>query len=48
MVVEAEQQKADLKRHNEGAGVLFKIRDDPGSPRSGPGCAAGPWMSFRS
>ena len=29
MVVEAEQKKAGLRRHNEGAGVLFKIRDDP-------------------
>jgi exopolysaccharide biosynthesis polyprenyl glycosylphosphotransferase len=29
MVVEAEQQKPSLQLHNEGAGVLFKIRDDP-------------------
>ena len=29
MVVQAEQQKASLQLHNEGAGVLFKIRDDP-------------------
>jgi exopolysaccharide biosynthesis polyprenyl glycosylphosphotransferase len=29
MVPEAEQQKAALQLHNEGAGVLFKIRDDP-------------------
>ena len=29
MVVEAEQQKSSLQLHNEGAGVLFKIRDDP-------------------
>ena len=29
MVPEAEQQKAALHKHNEGAGVLFKIRDDP-------------------
>ena len=29
MVVEAERQKASLELHNEGAGVLFKIRDDP-------------------
>jgi len=28
-VVQAEQQKASLQLHNEGAGVLFKIRDDP-------------------
>jgi len=29
MVPQAEQQKAALQLHNEGAGVLFKIRDDP-------------------
>jgi exopolysaccharide biosynthesis polyprenyl glycosylphosphotransferase len=29
MVVEAERQKEALAVHNEGAGVLFKIRDDP-------------------
>jgi len=29
MVPEAEQKKAELQLHNEGAGVLFKIRDDP-------------------
>jgi len=29
MVPEAEQQKAALQLHNEGAGVLFKIREDP-------------------
>jgi lipopolysaccharide/colanic/teichoic acid biosynthesis glycosyltransferase len=29
MVPQAEQQKAALHQHNEGAGVLFKIRDDP-------------------
>jgi len=29
MVPEAEQQKAALQLHNEAAGVLFKIRDDP-------------------
>lgn len=29
MVVDAEAQVAALDRHNEGAGVLFKLRDDP-------------------
>jgi exopolysaccharide biosynthesis polyprenyl glycosylphosphotransferase len=29
MVPEAEQQKAALQLHNQGSGVLFKIRDDP-------------------
>ncbi len=35
MVVEAEQQKAALAEHNEGTGVLFKIRDDPRITRTG-------------
>ena len=35
MVVEAEQQKAALAGHNEGTGVLFKIRDDPRITRTG-------------
>jgi exopolysaccharide biosynthesis polyprenyl glycosylphosphotransferase len=35
MVVEAEQQKALLETHNEGAGVLFKIRDDPRITKTG-------------
>ena len=29
MVVDAEQRLADLHAHNEGAGVLFKMKDDP-------------------
>jgi exopolysaccharide biosynthesis polyprenyl glycosylphosphotransferase len=35
MVVEAEQQKALLAAHDEGAGVLFKIRDDPRITKTG-------------
>jgi exopolysaccharide biosynthesis polyprenyl glycosylphosphotransferase len=35
MVVEAEQQKAALAEHNEGTGVLFKIRGDPRITRTG-------------
>ena len=35
MVVEAEQQKAALAEHNEGEGVLFKIRNDPRITRTG-------------
>jgi len=35
MVVEAEQQKASLALQNEGAGILFKIRDDPRITRIG-------------
>jgi exopolysaccharide biosynthesis polyprenyl glycosylphosphotransferase len=35
MVVEAEQQKALLTAHDEGAGVLFKIRADPRITRTG-------------
>jgi exopolysaccharide biosynthesis polyprenyl glycosylphosphotransferase len=35
MVPEAEQQKATLEQHNEGAGVLFKIRRDPRITRVG-------------
>ena len=29
MVVDAEQRLADLQAHNEGAGLLFKMKDDP-------------------
>ncbi|MET0820301.1 MAG: sugar transferase [Aeromicrobium sp.] len=29
MVVDAEDRLVDLQRHNEGAGPLFKLRDDP-------------------
>lgn len=29
MVVDAEQRKAELAAYNEGAGALFKMRDDP-------------------
>ena len=29
MVVDAEDQLADLAQHNEGSGVLFKIKNDP-------------------
>jgi hypothetical protein len=29
MYVDAEQRLADLRQHNEGDGVLFKMRDDP-------------------
>jgi hypothetical protein len=35
MVVDAEQRKALLATHNEGAGVLFKIRHDPRVTRPG-------------
>jgi exopolysaccharide biosynthesis polyprenyl glycosylphosphotransferase len=35
MVVQAEQQKAALAAHNEGTGVLFKIRDDPRITKTG-------------
>ena len=35
MVVEAEQQKLALAEHNEGTGVLFKIRNDPRITRTG-------------
>jgi lipopolysaccharide/colanic/teichoic acid biosynthesis glycosyltransferase len=35
MVVDAEQRKAMLATHNEGAGVLFKIRHDPRVTRPG-------------
>jgi exopolysaccharide biosynthesis polyprenyl glycosylphosphotransferase len=35
MVVDAEQRKALLADHNEGAGVLFKIRHDPRVTRPG-------------
>lgn len=29
MVVDAEQRLADLQAHNEGSGLLFKMKDDP-------------------
>jgi exopolysaccharide biosynthesis polyprenyl glycosylphosphotransferase len=35
MVVAAEQQKAALEEHNEGDGLLFKIRADPRITRTG-------------
>ena len=35
MVVDAEQRKALLADHNQGAGVLFKIRHDPRVTRPG-------------
>ena len=35
MVPEADRQKAALKAHNEGAGVLFKIRNDPRITKTG-------------
>ncbi len=35
MVVDAETRLADLRRHNEGAGPLFKLRDDPRITRCG-------------
>ena len=35
MVTDAEQQKALLEQHNEGNGLLFKIKDDPRITRVG-------------
>jgi exopolysaccharide biosynthesis polyprenyl glycosylphosphotransferase len=35
MAVDAEQRLAELKEHNEGAGPLFKIEDDPRVTRIG-------------
>ena len=35
MVVDAEARLADLGQQNEGAGVLFKMRDDPRVTRCG-------------
>jgi lipopolysaccharide/colanic/teichoic acid biosynthesis glycosyltransferase len=35
MVVDAEQRKAELAAHNEGVGVLFKMRRDPRVTRAG-------------
>jgi exopolysaccharide biosynthesis polyprenyl glycosylphosphotransferase len=35
MVVDAEQRLIDLQHHNEGAGPLFKLRDDPRITRIG-------------
>lgn len=35
MVVDADRRKADLLGSNEGAGVLFKMRDDPRVTRAG-------------
>jgi exopolysaccharide biosynthesis polyprenyl glycosylphosphotransferase len=35
MVVDAEQRKAELAVHNEGAGALFKMRNDPRVTRAG-------------
>jgi lipopolysaccharide/colanic/teichoic acid biosynthesis glycosyltransferase len=35
MVVDAEARLGDLRNHNEGAGPLFKLRDDPRITRVG-------------
>jgi exopolysaccharide biosynthesis polyprenyl glycosylphosphotransferase len=35
MVVDAEQRKAELAAYNEGAGALFKMRNDPRVTRTG-------------
>ena len=35
MVVDAEQRKAELADHNEGAGALFKMRKDPRVTKAG-------------
>ncbi len=37
MVVDAEQRKLELEAHNEGAGVLFKMRKDPRVTKVGAG-----------
>lgn len=48
MVVNAEERLAELTAQDEGAGVLFKLRNDPASPSAGGGCASTPWMNCRS
>jgi exopolysaccharide biosynthesis polyprenyl glycosylphosphotransferase len=35
MVIDAEERLGDLRNHNEGAGPLFKLRDDPRITRIG-------------
>lgn len=48
MVDGADKQVAALLGQNEGAGVLFKMKDDPASPRSESSCASTVSTSCRS
>lgn len=41
----ADAERAALAARNEANGHLFKLREDPGSPRSGDCCAACRWMN---
>lgn len=48
MVVDAEAHLASLAAQSDGNAVLFKMKDDPGSPASARCCAGTPWTSCRS
>jgi Sugar transferases involved in lipopolysaccharide synthesis len=48
MVPQAEQQKAACTSTTRARASCSRSATTPGSPRSGPGCAAGPWTSCRS
>ena len=48
MVVDADARRAELAEHDEGSGLLFKMRATRGSRRSGASCAGSRWTSCRS
>ncbi len=48
MCVDADARLADLQAENEGAGLLFKLRDDPRVTRVGRSCAVTASTSSRS
>jgi len=47
LVVDAEARTPQLPAHDDGDGMLSKMRRDHRVTRPVPGCASGGWISFR-